>query len=116
MLYSLISLGFEIKNLIPRKIKNKPPPILIQTDWLIRIDARKVSPKAAIAPNNASAVAAPSPVTNPDQRPLTSVRLMHKIPIGPTGAAIEKPIKILWRKIGIFILWEVGNDVVHMHY
>lgn len=40
----------------------------------------------------ASADAAPRPERMPDTRPWTSVRLIHSMPIGPMGAAIEKPI------------------------
>src|SRR5260221_7817311 len=52
----------------------------------------KVSPKPAIQPYTASADAAPRPDTSPAARPCASVRRMHSTPIGPTGAAIEKPI------------------------
>ncbi len=57
-----------------------------------------VKPNAAIHPYTASAVAAPRPDTNPCTRPLDNVRLMHKIPMGPTGAATEKPITNPFRK------------------
>ena len=40
----------------------------------------------------ASAVAAPRPEMKPDARPSANVRRMHSTPIGPTGAAIEKPM------------------------
>ena len=52
----------------------------------------KVSPKAAIQPYIASAVAAPIPDTSPTHLPKLNVRLIHKIPIGPTGAAIANPM------------------------
>src|ERR1700676_2978128 len=38
-----------------------------------------------------SAVAAPMPVANPMRQPPVIVRRMQSSPIGPTGAAIEKP-------------------------
>ena len=40
----------------------------------------------------ASAEAAPSPVASPAARPSARVRRMQSTPIGPTGAAIEKPM------------------------
>jgi len=40
----------------------------------------------------ASADAAPRPESMPEARPWVNVRLIHSAPIGPTGAAIEKPI------------------------
>jgi len=39
-----------------------------------------------------SAVAAPRPETRPEVRPSAKVRRMHNMPIGPTGAAIKKPM------------------------
>jgi hypothetical protein len=52
----------------------------------------KVKPNAAMHPYKASAVAAPKPETSPWSRPSASVRRMHSTPMGPTGAAMEKPI------------------------
>ena len=37
-------------------------------------------------------MAAPSPVVRPAAKPAVRVRLMHKRPIGPTGAATATPI------------------------
>ncbi|MDO9545201.1 MAG: hypothetical protein Q7J07_00430 [Pelolinea sp.] len=45
-------------------------------------------------PYTASADAAPKPLAKPDLNPFCSVRRMHSTPIGPTGAAIEKPSTI----------------------
>ena len=50
-----------------------------------------VKPNAAIVANVASASAAPNPVNIPAQKPWAIDLLMHKTPIGPTTAAIEKP-------------------------
>lgn len=43
-------------------------------------------------PYKASAVAAPNPDNNPINLPEDIVRFMQRTPIGPTGAAIEKPM------------------------
>jgi hypothetical protein len=51
----------------------------------------KTSPKPATPPYTASAVAAPNPDIKPEVLPLVKVRCMQSRPIGPTGAAIEKP-------------------------
>src|SRR5512133_850414 len=53
----------------------------------------KVNPKPATQPYMPSAVAAPSPDIKPEARPSARVRRMHNTPIGPTGAAMEKPIR-----------------------
>src|SRR4030042_2781193 len=39
-----------------------------------------------------AAVAAPSPVTKPERRPSVKVRRIQSTPMGPTGAAMEKPM------------------------
>src|SRR5215470_16200092 len=39
------------------------------------------------------------PVAKPMPMPSASVRRMHRTPIGPTGAAIEKPRSTAWRKV-----------------
>src|SRR5579872_1519063 len=49
----------------------------------------------------ASADAAPSPDAKPTIRPCASVRRMHSTPIGPTGAAIEKPRTSPFHRNGI---------------
>ena len=41
---------------------------------------------------SASAAAAPRPQMNPSRDPSASVRVMHSIPMGPNGAAIDRPI------------------------
>lgn len=61
----------------------------------------KVIPNPAMMPNIASALAAPNPETRPDQRPSANVRRMHNTPIGPTGAAMEKPM--IRPRINMFI-------------
>jgi hypothetical protein len=48
-----------------------------------------------------SALAAPIPDKKPASRPSAKVRRMQRTPIGPTGAAMEKPIKSPRRKISI---------------
>src|SRR5271154_3297639 len=58
----------------------------------------KVRPKAATTPKRASAVAAPSPDTNPASRPSKIVRRRHRMPTGPTGTAIMAPITMPFRK------------------
>src|SRR3990172_7942710 len=57
-----------------------------------------VRPNPATVPYTASAVAAPRPETRPTARPSARVRLMQSTPIGPTGAAIEKPTMIPLRR------------------
>ena len=52
---------------------------------------RNVRPKAASDPYNVSAAAAPRPEQRPEIFPNCRVFRMHKMPIGPTGAAIAKP-------------------------
>ena len=52
--------------------------------------------------------AAPTPVTNPYQRPLLSVRWMHRMPTGPIGAEARTPMTIpLNMKSRMFI--SIGN-------
>jgi hypothetical protein len=51
-----------------------------------------VSPKAAIVPYSASAVAAPSPIIKPRVCPSANVVRMHKTPTGPIGTAMANPI------------------------
>jgi len=50
-----------------------------------------VSPRAAASPYRLSAVAAPSPEARPFLNPPLRVRWMQRMPIGPTGAAMENP-------------------------
>lgn len=52
--------------------------------------------------------AAPTPVTKPYQRPLLSVRWMHRMPTGPIGAEARTPMTIpLKMKSRMFI--SIGN-------
>lgn len=52
--------------------------------------------------------AAPTPVTNPYQRPLLSVRWMQRMPTGPIGAEARTPMTIpLNMKSRMFI--SIGN-------
>src|SRR5271167_539594 len=51
-----------------------------------------------MAPNSESAVAAPSPDTNPDNRPSKIVRCKHRMPTGPTGTAITAPTTMPFKK------------------
>jgi hypothetical protein len=51
-----------------------------------------VTPKAAIAPYDASAAATPRPEARPTTKPDASVRRIVRIEIGPTAAAIPNPI------------------------
>jgi hypothetical protein len=90
--------GCERKVLMPIKQRNAPP---IKRNkiccWSRKLEI-KVKPNAAILPYRASAVAAPTPDRNPIILPEDKVRFMQRIPIGPTGAAIEKPmIKPLYK-------------------
>jgi len=54
-------------------------------------DERAESPSAAARPYRLSAVAAPSPEARPLLNPPLRVRWMQRMPIGPTGAAMENP-------------------------
>lgn len=58
-----------------------------------------VIPNTAMLANIASAQAAPKPEMMPDKRDSSIVLRMHRIPIGPTGAAIDipriKPLRIM---------------------
>ena len=77
---------------MPRKHRNIPPIKRSQIcSWSRKLEI-KVSPNAATKPYRESAVAAPKPDNKPTTLPDDKVRLMHSIPIGPTGAAIEKPM------------------------
>lgn len=57
-----------------------------------------VKPKPAAKPYSASAVAAPSPDKKPCSLLNAIVLRMHRIPMGPTGAAIDNPKTILFHK------------------
>lgn len=46
------------------------------------------------------------------KRPSTNVRRIHKTPIGPTGAAIEKPIMSPFNKNEISIFLRTGNPTL----
>jgi len=50
-----------------------------------------VSLHAEMAPKNVSAAAAPKPENKPERRPYCSVFRMQRMPIGPTGAAMQNP-------------------------
>jgi len=56
----------------------------------------------------ASAVAAPSPVTNPESDHFAKLRRIQRIPIGPIGAAMENPIMAPSIITGICMGW--GRD------
>lgn len=76
----------------PRQINIMPPTSCSHHPELARNAANAPMPTPAISPYIASATAAPIPQRNPVSLPADNVRFMHRSPIGPTGAAIEKPI------------------------
>src|SRR5437870_2582890 len=76
----------------PRKHSAAPPPRRSADTCASRKPEMAVSPNPAIHPYAASAVAAPRPVASPAVRPCSRLRRMHSRPIGPTGAAIDRPI------------------------
>ncbi len=84
--------ALDSRILRPRQHKKPPPIRRNQACWLTRKFEIKVRPKPAIDPYIPSAVTAPRPVTRPETRPSANVRRMHRTPIGPTGAAIERPM------------------------
>lgn len=84
--------GLLRNDLIPRYNKNRPPSSLMTNSCEVKKEEMAMMPKPATAPYVASAHAAPRPVTNPEIRPSVKVRLMVSTPIGPTGAAMEKPM------------------------
>lgn len=61
------------------------------TAQLRKKEERAERPSAAARPYRLSAVAAPSPEARPFLKPPLRVRWMQRIPIGPTGAAMENP-------------------------
>lgn len=54
----------------------------------------KLMPKPVARAYIKSLQAAPTPVTKPYQRPLFSVRCMHRMPTGPMGAVAITPMTI----------------------
>lgn len=87
-----VGAGLDRNDFIPKKSKNNPPTSFIQNSWVSKKEEMAVKPKPAIIPYTVSAIAAPIPVTNPEIRPSDNVRFIVSTPIGPTGAATEKPM------------------------
>ncbi len=79
------------KVLEPRKIRKQPPRRWNQNFCSVRKSETSVRLKAAMRPYRVSAKAAPSPEQRPENLPYWSVLRMQRMPIGPTGAAIENP-------------------------
>ncbi|BAE52750.1 hypothetical protein amb3946 [Paramagnetospirillum magneticum AMB-1] len=73
---------------------NRPPTTLSTTIWPSMKLITAPMPKAAAAPNRVSAQAAPSPATKAASRPSARAFLMHRMPTGPMGAAMAKPMAI----------------------
>ena len=61
-------------------------------------------------------MAAPIPVAKPERRPSAKVRLMVSTPMGPTGAAIEKPIMIPLRQSGVIVSGSIGRKVYGCYF
>jgi len=76
-----------------------PPTIWSHSLCATSVFVTRERPKAATAPYSASAVAAPSPEAKPMARPSARVRRMQSTPMGPTGAAMEKPMIRPRRKV-----------------
>jgi hypothetical protein len=57
--------------------------------WLFLVDKGRVPPGTVLG---VTPVLAPAPVLRPALIPASRVRLMHRIAIGPTGAAMDKPM------------------------
>src|SRR5437867_8497316 len=61
------------------------------------------------------------PVVNPTNRPLASERRMQSTPIGPTGAAIDRPISMpLQKKLGSILAflkhgWLVKGEAITVY-
>ena len=71
-----------------------PNPTIIEPEIKFKQRTDRVSNLALARPTEqvAKAVAAPRPVNRHARHLSFSVRLMHRTPIGPTGAAMEKPM------------------------
>ena len=108
MVVSAFSAGLETNVLIPRYKRKTPPSKRNQNCCPIKTSEIAVKPKAAIAPKIPSALAAPSPETKPENRPFARVRWMQRVPIGPTGAAIENPIAAPFIKTE----WSISLDKI----
>ncbi|MBN1391854.1 MAG: hypothetical protein JW947_03515 [Sedimentisphaerales bacterium] len=81
---------------------------------MIKKPETNVSPKAAIKPYIASAVAEPSPETRPLSLPSLKVRCMHSSPTGPTGVATRKPTTRPFKKIPATIFYlSNSEDIGH---
>src|SRR5439155_23236421 len=89
---SAVRLGAATNVRAPRYRRNAPPNTRNGTDAPSSAPEISVRPKAATAPYVASAHAAPSPEAKPIRRPYAIVRRRQSAPIGPTGAAMEKPM------------------------
>jgi hypothetical protein len=87
-----------MKTLTPITQRNKPPISRSQNCWLIKKSEIKVRPKPAIHPKSTSAVANPRAETKPERRPSNNVRRIHRMPIGPTGTAMDKPTTTPFKK------------------
>jgi hypothetical protein len=84
--------GLTSRVFAPKRHRKTPPNKRSHSCCWMSVSEMKVKPNAATHPYMASAVAAPKPEISPWSRPSASVRRIHSTPIGPTGAAIEKPI------------------------
>jgi hypothetical protein len=79
-------------NPTPIHARNAAPPNASGTRAATMDETTADTPSAPMAPYNASASAAPRPLAKPMARPCASVRWMHSRPMGPTGAAMERPM------------------------
>jgi hypothetical protein len=97
--FCVFSFGFARIVRVPRKRRNAPPTMRSHTCCWTRKSEMKAKPKAAMQPYTASAVAAPKPEIKPWSRPSARVRRMHRTPMGPTGAAMLKPMMAPLRRV-----------------
>src|SRR5664280_2834789 len=74
------------------------PPSASGTRAVVSAAMSQVTPRAPTVPYVASATAAPSPVANPIRNPRSIVRWIVSSPIGPTGAATDRPTTIALTK------------------
>ena len=72
------------------------------------------SPKPAIKPYTASAVATPKPEIIPDFQFLLTVLWIHNIPIGPRGMETEKPHAIPVQSKPISIRTKIEEKIIYL--
>jgi 1-acyl-sn-glycerol-3-phosphate acyltransferase len=79
--------------------RKMPPPRCSCCSMPSRNSVTPARPAAASAPSRVSPRAAPKPETRPARNPWFKVRWMQRIPTGPTGMAMARPMARPFRKI-----------------